>query len=156
MRTSALFGAKNLRLFEIFSVSARTKGQGVQPVRTFCGQGGRGKFLWFCAEVFYGRPLMFFFKTNYLKNGVKINIIHIQAWQNSMFIEYLHLQLIIICRKKFFRSMYSVLSPLLCLCYVEWFCVCTAFCNVALSNSTKSCKFYLILWECSAFRDRIF
>jgi len=38
MRTSALFGAKTFGCFEIFGVSARVKG--VEPVRTFCGQGG--------------------------------------------------------------------------------------------------------------------
>jgi len=32
MRTSALFGAENLRFFEIYGVSARTRG--VEPVRT--------------------------------------------------------------------------------------------------------------------------
>jgi len=38
MRTSVLFGAKNLGFFEIYGGSTRTKG--VEPVRTFCGQGG--------------------------------------------------------------------------------------------------------------------
>jgi len=61
MRTSSLFGAKNFKIFEIFDVFARTKEEGVEPVRTFCGQeGGKVDFLRFCADVFYGRPL-----TNY-------------------------------------------------------------------------------------------
>jgi len=38
MRTSALFDAKNFGFFEIYGVSARNKGEGVQPVRTFSGQ----------------------------------------------------------------------------------------------------------------------
>jgi len=42
MRTSALFGGKNIGFFEICDVPARTRGRGVEPVRTFCGQGGRG------------------------------------------------------------------------------------------------------------------
>jgi len=49
MRTSALFGAKNFGFFEIYSVSARTKGELSQ-----CEQEGReqffsilcGRFLW--------------------------------------------------------------------------------------------------------------
>jgi len=40
MRTSVFFGAKNFGIFEIYGVSARTRE--VQPVRIFCGQGGRG------------------------------------------------------------------------------------------------------------------
>jgi len=36
MRTSALFGAKNIGFFEIYGVSARNFA-GVKPVRTFCG-----------------------------------------------------------------------------------------------------------------------
>jgi len=42
MRTSEFFGAKNFGFFESFGVSARTRGEGVEPVRTFCGQGERG------------------------------------------------------------------------------------------------------------------
>jgi len=38
MHTSALFGAKNVRFFEIHGVPARTRG--IEPVRTFCGQVG--------------------------------------------------------------------------------------------------------------------
>jgi len=58
MRTSALFGTKNLGFFEIYGMFAWTRGEGVEPVRTFCGQGGRRvNFLRFCAD-FYGRPLM--------------------------------------------------------------------------------------------------
>jgi len=41
MRTSALFGAKNFGFFEIYGVSAQTKGEGVEPVRTR----GRGSIL---------------------------------------------------------------------------------------------------------------
>jgi len=59
MRTSALFDAKHSVFFEIYGVSARTGGKGVEPVRTFCGQGGRGiNFSRFCANVFYGWPLI--------------------------------------------------------------------------------------------------
>jgi len=57
MWTSALFGAKSIRFFEFYGVSARTKG--VEPERTFFGQGRRGVNLSrFCADVFYGRPLI--------------------------------------------------------------------------------------------------
>jgi len=41
---SALFGAKIIGFFEIYGVSARTGGEGVNFSR-------------FCADVFYGRPL---------------------------------------------------------------------------------------------------
>jgi len=47
MRTSALFGKKNFGFFEIYGVSAPTKGEGVN-------------FLQFCADVFYGWPLIDF------------------------------------------------------------------------------------------------
>jgi len=60
MRTSALFGAKNFGFFEIHGLSERTRRREVEPVRTFCrqGWGWRVNFLRFCADVFYGRPLM--------------------------------------------------------------------------------------------------
>jgi len=46
MRTSALFGAKNFEFFEIYGVSARTRGEeGVDFSR-------------FCADAFHGRPVM--------------------------------------------------------------------------------------------------
>jgi len=42
MRTIALFGAKKMRIFLIYGVSARTRG--IEPVWTFFGQGRRGQF----------------------------------------------------------------------------------------------------------------
>jgi len=54
MRTYALFGSKNFGFFEITGVSARTRGKGVEPVRT---KGEGVNFSRFCADVFYGRPL---------------------------------------------------------------------------------------------------
>jgi len=64
MQTSALLQkiyAKSFGFFEICDVSARTRGKGVKPVQTFCGQPGRGiNFSQFCADVFYGRPLTLF------------------------------------------------------------------------------------------------
>jgi len=58
MRTFAFFGTKNFEFFEIYGVSARTKKEVVEPVWTFCRQGGGGvKFLRFCADVFYGLSL---------------------------------------------------------------------------------------------------
>jgi len=56
MRTSAfLVQKKKLGFSEIYGVSARTRE--VKPVRTFCEQGGVN-FFRFCADVFYGRPLI--------------------------------------------------------------------------------------------------
>jgi len=40
IRTSELFGAKNIGFFKIYSVSARTR-RVAPAVRTFCEQGGR-------------------------------------------------------------------------------------------------------------------
>jgi len=45
MWTFALFGAKIIGFFEIYGVSARSRGEGVEPVRTFCRQGGRTSFM---------------------------------------------------------------------------------------------------------------
>jgi len=42
MRTSALLGAKDSGFFENYGESAWTRG--VEPVRSFCGQGGGGPF----------------------------------------------------------------------------------------------------------------
>jgi len=43
MRTSALFDAKNIEFFEIYSVSARTR--------------GNGQFFAILCRILYGRPL---------------------------------------------------------------------------------------------------
>jgi len=60
MQTSALSGAKKLGFFEIYGVSARTRGE---LVRTYCRQGeGGGNFSQFCAGVFYGRNLFLLLK----------------------------------------------------------------------------------------------
>jgi len=43
MRTSALFGAKKLRIFlNLWCVRTDMGGRGVKPVRTFCRQGRGG------------------------------------------------------------------------------------------------------------------
>jgi len=55
MQTSALFSTKNVGFFDIYGVSARTRG--VEPVRTFSGQGGVWvNFSQFCVDVIYGYP----------------------------------------------------------------------------------------------------
>jgi len=52
MRTSALFGVKNFRFFEIYGVFARTRRKGISQ----CGQEGKGvNFSRFCADFLYGR-----------------------------------------------------------------------------------------------------
>jgi len=56
MRTSALFGAKSIGFFKIYGVSARKKGVGVEPVRTFFGQGGGVNFRNFVRASFMGGP----------------------------------------------------------------------------------------------------
>jgi len=49
---SALFGAK-FGYFDIYSVSAQTRKEGVKPELTFCRQ---GQFFTTLCRVFYGRP----------------------------------------------------------------------------------------------------
>jgi len=58
MRTSAIFGVKAPDFSKIYGVSAWTKGGGVEPLRTFCGQRGGVNFSRFCADALYGRPLI--------------------------------------------------------------------------------------------------
>jgi len=48
---------KNFRFFEIYDVSARISGSGVELVRTVYGQ--MVNFSRFCADVLYGRPLTY-------------------------------------------------------------------------------------------------
>jgi len=56
MHTTALFGTKIFRFFEIYGVSTLTRE--VEPVRTFCGQAGMGvNFLRFYVDVLYGWSL---------------------------------------------------------------------------------------------------
>jgi len=53
MRTSA----KNIGFFEIYGVSARTRGERVEPVRTVCGQGKRGQFfVVLCGRLLWTAP----------------------------------------------------------------------------------------------------
>jgi len=59
MRMFALFGTKNFGLFEIYGVSAQSRG--VEPVQTFCGQGERGSiFRDFVRVSFTDGPLFIF------------------------------------------------------------------------------------------------
>jgi len=48
MRTTAIFGAKDIRFLKVYGVSARTRE--IKPVRTFCGLGVRGS-QFFCDFV---------------------------------------------------------------------------------------------------------
>jgi len=55
MRTSAFFGKKSFEFFEIYGVSARTRW--VEPVRTFFGQGGGGRFFTIlCGRLLWTAP----------------------------------------------------------------------------------------------------
>jgi len=54
MRTSALVDAKHFEFFEIYGVTARTRG--VEAVQTLCGQ-GEVNLSRFCADVLHGWPL---------------------------------------------------------------------------------------------------
>jgi len=60
MRTSAFFGAKYFGFFESYGVSVRTKGERIEPMRIFFGQGERSVFRDF-VRIFYERPLSNFF-----------------------------------------------------------------------------------------------
>jgi len=55
MRTSALFGTKNFRFFEIYSVSARTREEGVEPERT---RGRDQFFAILCGRLLWTAPYM--------------------------------------------------------------------------------------------------
>jgi len=54
MRTSELFGAKYIEFFEIYGVSARTRGD--ESVWTFCGQGGSQFFAILCRRPLWTAP----------------------------------------------------------------------------------------------------
>jgi len=58
MRTFALFSAKDLGFFEIYGVSARTRGREGEPVRTFFGQWLRGGqfFAILCGRLLWTAP----------------------------------------------------------------------------------------------------
>jgi len=57
MRTPAFLGAKNFEFFEIYGVSARARGEGVEPVPSFYGQGGRGQFFaTLCGRLLWTAP----------------------------------------------------------------------------------------------------
>jgi len=58
MQTFALFGAKNSGFFEVYGMSARTRGRGeVEPVRTFFGQEWRGSiFAILCGRLLWTTP----------------------------------------------------------------------------------------------------
>jgi len=58
MRTSAFFRQKNFGFFEMFSVSARTRGRGFSQCRHFSDKEGGVNFSQFCPDIFYGRPLI--------------------------------------------------------------------------------------------------
>jgi len=58
MRTSALFDAKNSAFFEIDVVSARTRE--LSKCGYFAYKGEGVNFLRFCADVFYGLPLILY------------------------------------------------------------------------------------------------
>jgi len=55
MQASALLGVKNFGFFDIYDVSAQTRGE---EVLSQCGQGERVSFSRFCAGVFFGRPFI--------------------------------------------------------------------------------------------------
>jgi len=53
------FWCKKLRRFRNLQCVRTDKGEGVELVRTFCRRGREGiNFTRFCADIFYGRPLM--------------------------------------------------------------------------------------------------
>jgi len=64
MQMSAMSGAKTSAFFEIYGLSARTRGRGLSR----CGQGRReGQFF---ADVFYGRSLtcLFYLPTRFVRH----------------------------------------------------------------------------------------
>jgi len=57
MRTSSLFGAKNLRFIGIYGVSVRTKGGGSGDCASADKEGEESIFAILCGRL-YGRPLI--------------------------------------------------------------------------------------------------
>jgi len=51
MRTSTLFGVKTSDFLKFMVCPHGQGGGGVEPVQTFCGQGGGINFSRFCADV---------------------------------------------------------------------------------------------------------
>jgi len=60
VRTSALFGAKRLEFFEIYGMSARTRGRGWASADI--GQVESVNFSRFCADAFVDGPILCFTK----------------------------------------------------------------------------------------------
>jgi len=58
MQTSALFGAKSFKFFEIYGVSAQPRERAVKQCRHFADKGKGVNFSRFFADVVYGRPLV--------------------------------------------------------------------------------------------------
>jgi len=58
MRTSAIFGAKNVGFFEIYGVSARKREKKSKISADILWTRGGVNFSRFCADVLYGRPLI--------------------------------------------------------------------------------------------------
>jgi len=58
MRTSAIFGAKYLRIFRNLWCVRTDKGRGFSKCGHFEDKGKGINFSRFCADVFYGRPLI--------------------------------------------------------------------------------------------------
>jgi len=52
------FWYKTHQIFRNLWCVRTDKWEGVEPVRTFCGQGGRGQFFAIPCDVLYGRPLI--------------------------------------------------------------------------------------------------
>jgi len=60
------FMVQKLQIFRNLWCVHMDKERRVEPVRTICGLGGGVNFSRFCTEVFYGRPLILYFKENFL------------------------------------------------------------------------------------------
>jgi len=66
MRTSGLFGARNFRFFEIYGVSARTRGKGYSQCEHLADKGGEGSiFHDFVRTSFINGPLILQYKDSW-------------------------------------------------------------------------------------------
>jgi len=95
MRTSALNAAKSCRFFEIYVVSAQTRGEELSQCEHFADrEKGWVNFLRFCADILYGRPLISLFfnwlshskflNFSFLANQVILNFVKLGRWQNYL------------------------------------------------------------------------
>jgi len=79
-----IFWCKNFGVFEIYGVSARTRG--IEPVRSFCEQGGRGQFLAIlCGLLSWTTPYLLVFDTSTMNFFVVLFLLSRESDRGAIF-----------------------------------------------------------------------